>query len=259
MKEQDRNDAPGAITAQAVEDLDQRQLVTWVMDAIRRSIVHYGMWYTQVGQQLGLEEANKLEAAAGDRGMGIMLKRLGKVLGFELEDGLPKPLLDMDRDQLLELAKATSINWLVGDGVWFQAVESDRGMTPAKLCNDGCWAHFSPFEAYRIKQILGLGEHPGLEGLAQALQFRLYSRINKQSIKWEDDGSLAFYMNECRVQVARKRKGLADYPCKSAGLIEYPFFARAIDSRIVTEVIACPPDPHPDEWWCAWEFEIPEV
>ncbi len=63
-------------------------------------------------------------------------------------------------------------------------------------------------------------------------------------------------MNECRVQSARKRKGLDDYPCKSAGLVEYAYFARSIDDRIQTECIGCPPDPHPEDWYCAWRFTL---
>ena len=68
--------------------------------------------------------------------------------------------------------------------------------------------------------------------------------------------SLVYQMNECRVQSTRKRKGLDDYPCKSAGLVEYTYFARSIDDRIRTECIGCPPDPHPEEWYCAWQFTL---
>ena len=60
------------------------------------------------------------------------------------------------------------------------------------------------------------------------------------------------------VSVGRQRKGLADYPCKSAGMVEYPFFARAIDPRIRTECVGCPPDPHPQGWFCAWKFTLEE-
>jgi len=239
-----------------IEDLKREQLVRWVVDVARRAVVHYGMWFGQVSHQLGNERACELEQRAGDRGLPIFIKRLGKVLGFEVRDGLPARLLDMERQELIDLARALSINWLAGDGVWFQAVEGRLGMPTAKLCNDGCWAHFSPYEAFRIKQILQMPERPGLEGLARALEFRLYGLINTQSLHHEPDGSLRFEMNECRVQTARQRKGLDDYPCKSAGLIEYPFFARAIDDRIVTECIGCPPDEHPPQWWCAWRFRL---
>jgi hypothetical protein len=63
-------------------------------------------------------------------------------------------------------------------------------------------------------------------------------------------------MNKCRVQFARNRKGLEDYPCKSGGTIEYTTFAQTIDPRIKTECIGCPPDPHPPEWFCAWRFRV---
>ena len=35
-------------------------------------------------------------------------------------------------------------------------------------------------------------------------------------------------------------------------------FRRTIDSRIETECIGCPPDKHPDDWFCAWKFTIVE-
>jgi hypothetical protein len=103
---------------------------------------------------------------------------------------------------------------------------------------------------------LHLPEEGGLDALETALNYRLYSRINRQSAE-RQNGSLIFKMVNCRVQDARKRQGLEDYPCKSAGMVEYTSFARTIDSRIRTECIACPPDGHPDAWFCAWEFYIP--
>ncbi len=154
--------------------------------------------------------------------------------------------------------EGSAINWLANDGVWFQAVEFEYGMNEAKRCNDSAWAQFSPLEAWSIKRMLELPEQAGLEGLKKALQFRLYAYINTQSFTEETENSFVFRMNECRVQVARKRKGLDDYPCKSGGLVEYTNFAEAIDSRIKTECICCPPDEHPEEYYCAWKFTLIE-
>ncbi|RLB73572.1 MAG: cytosolic protein, partial [Deltaproteobacteria bacterium] len=107
-------------------------------------------------------------------------------------------------------------------------------------------------------RLIGLGDQPGLDGLKEALKLRLYAYVNEQSIVDETDSSFVFQMNQCRVQNSRKRKGLDDYPCKSAGMVEYPRFATAIDKRIKTECIGCPPDPHPEEWFCAWKFTLEE-
>jgi len=162
----------------------------------------------------------------------------------------------MDKKELLALIDATSVNWLANDGVWFQAVEGPFGMADAKHCNDTCWSHFSPYEALRIKMLLGMPDSPGLDGLKSALGFRMYTRINKQSIHDVDANSFIFRMDECRVQSTRKRRGLPDYPCKSAGMVEYPTFASTVDRRITTECIGCPPDAHPEEWYCAWKFTL---
>jgi hypothetical protein len=162
----------------------------------------------------------------------------------------------MSRNELLSLIEINSKNWLAEDGVWFRTVEKRYGMADAKWCNDSCWSHFAPYEALRIKTMLGMPEFPGLEGLKKAMGFRMYAVLNTRSIEQIDQRSFIFRMNECRVQSTRKRKGLPDYPCKSAGIIEYPGFAAAIDSRIRTECIVCPPDEHPEDWYCAWKFTL---
>jgi hypothetical protein len=173
-----------------------------------------------------------------------------------MEDRLPKDLVEMKAENMDALIQTAAKNWLVTDGVWFQAIEFVQGMNDAKRCNDSCWAQFSPYEAFTIKKLLNLDDDCGLEGLKQALGFRMYSFINKQSIVDEGPKSFVFQMNDCRVQSARKRKNLDDYPCKSAGLVEYAYFASAVDKRITTECIGCPPDDHPDKWFCAWRFRL---
>lgn len=240
--------------AASLENLDQEQLAAFLLDMVHRMAMHHGLWFREVEHQLGMEKALQVLNEAYTRGSRIQMKRLGEALGFEVEDGLPVPLLKMPREKLVELAGELGKNWLAQDGVWFQAVENAYGMNDAKRCNDSCWARFSPVEAGAIKRLLGLPERPGLEGLKRALGFRMYARINVQSIVDEGPNAFVFQMNQCRVQTARVRKGLADYPCKSAGLVEYSRFAEAIDARIRTECVGCPPDEHPPEWFCAWRF-----
>lgn len=240
----------------AVENLSQKELAAMVMDMLHRTIVHHVFWFKEVEHQFGFEKALEIMGDAYEKSRGIQLHRWGKLFGFKLVDGIPEPLLDMPRAKLTELVGSLGLNWLAGDGIWFQTVESKQGMLDAKRCNDSCWAWFSPFEAWSIKRLLNLPEQPGLAGLKTALQMRLYARINVQSILEESPDSLLLQMNDCRVQSARSSKGLADYPCKSAGIVEYTTFARAIDSRIKTECVGCPPDSHPQEWACAWRFSI---
>ncbi len=242
--------------ARVQEDLGHEDTARLVIDYLHRQIVHYVMWFAEVRHQLGWEKAWPILEAAYARSYAIQMKRLADTLGFEMKDDVPGPLLALDGEALQALKERVAKNWLANDGVWFQAVEFSRGMYDAKRANDSCWSAFSPFEAWSIKRFLGLSEKPGLDGLKRALQFRLYAAVNRQSIDEETETSFVFRMNDCRVQAARKRKGLDDYPCKSGGMAEYPTFAEAVDPRIRTECLGCPPDEHPPEWYCAWRFTL---
>ena len=243
---------------QSPEDLNHEESARLIIDYLHRIMMHHAMWYAEVRHQLGRDKAEQVLAKAYEQSYGIQMKRLAKTLGFEMVGDIPQPLLNLSDKVLEDLKQNIAVNWLANDGVWFQAVEFSRGMFDAKRCNDSCWVYFSPFEAWSIRRFLNLSPRSGLEGLKKALRFRLYATINKQSIIEESPQSFVFQMTDCRVQSTRKRKGLDDYPCKSAGVVEYPGFAEAIDPRIKTECVGCPPDAHPGEWYCSWRFTIEE-
>lgn len=246
------------ISTMSGEDLGHQDTARLVLNYLQRLIMHHGLWFAEVKHQFGQQVAMEMLAEVSETTLQVQLKHLGKTLGFNLVGGLPEPMLAMEPDDLHMLRQSLAKCWLANDGIWFQAVEQRFSMNDAKRCNDSCWALFSPVEAGSIKAFLGLGKRPGLDGLQQALGFRLYEGINQQSVLRESADSVVFRMTNCRVQSARKRKNLPDYPCKSAGLVEYSRFASAIDERIVTECIGCPPDPHPEEWYCAWRFVLPK-
>ncbi|MBF0297800.1 MAG: cytosolic protein [Oligoflexia bacterium] len=239
------------------DELNTRELARLIIDFIHRIAIHHGMWFSEVQHQLGQEKAQKIINEVYLQSYEVQIKRLSKILNFTLDDNnIPTSFLNSSREDLIKLKDNLATNWLANDGIWFQAVENTNGMFDAKRCNDSCWAQFSPFEALSIKKLLNLKENSGVDGLKNALNFRLYASINKQHISEENEHSFVFSMSDCRVQSARKRKGLEDYPCKSAGMVEYTTFASAIDQRIKTECIGCPPDKHPEEWYCSWRFSI---
>jgi len=79
--------------------LDQ---VAEIADAMRRIIVHYGLWLSECVHQFGLDKALEIERPAGDKSFAIQIKRLSEVLGFELKNGLPAALFDLDPEKLAQ-------------------------------------------------------------------------------------------------------------------------------------------------------------
>jgi len=171
------------------------------------------------------------------------------------EDAL-KVLRALEKEDLIRIVMDDAKNWLAHDGLWFQAVEGAHGMDAAISADRAAWERFTAVEAKRIMERLGMERGGGIPALLEALRHRLYARLNAQEATEVSERRAVFVMRDCRVQSARRRKGLPDFPCKAVGLVEYAGFAKTIDPRIETRCIACPPDERPEGVWCAWEFTI---
>jgi hypothetical protein len=163
-----------------------------------------------------------------------------------------KPVQEDVSQALTDAAK----NWVAMDGLWFQAVEQAYGMDAALAMDRMVWEQFAVIEAQRIKERLALPEKGGLDALEIALNNRLVSLLNELEILRPEEKTLIVTLKTCRVQTARKRKGLPEFPCRSIGLVEFPVFARTIDPRIMTTCLSCPPETLPGTPYCSWKFTL---
>jgi len=240
------------------------EIVDLASDELRRLIgiflghviMHYGLWFTQASMKFGVGEAIELEQGIVERHFQRALARLAPHFNIKTTDGVPEILFEKSREELLLLISDIAKTWVTGDGLWFQSIETPYGMGPAKAVNDSCWSIFARLEAFKIMRFLGVNETDMLNTLERALKLRIYSSINAHSTERDENGNLLFYMTECRVQSARRHKGMDDYPCKSAGITEYTEFALGINQDILTECVWCPPDRVPDKQFCAWKFSL---
>ena len=169
-----------------------------------------------------------------------------------------KDLERLNKEELINYIKDLSKNWLAIDGTWFQVVEKEFGLEKAIELDAAQWKRFTVIETKRIMRRFNIQENGGILALVKALNYRVYANINVQEIVEISENRCIFRMNDCRVQYARKRRNLPDFPCKPVGIIEYQDFAKTIDPRIKTKCVCCPPDQHPDNYYCAWEFTIEE-
>lgn len=165
-------------------------------------------------------------------------------------------LENFSKAKLIEIIKMCAKNWLAHDGSWFLAIEEAYGLEEAIKFDAEAWRRFTVLEAQRIMETFAISKKGGLKALAQALQCRMYAYLNEQEIIPVNEKKLIFRMKHCRVQETRRRKKLYEFHCKPVGIVEFSGFARTIDPRIKTACIVCPPDHHPEKFWCAWEFTI---
>jgi len=238
------------------DNFSREKIIELINDLLSRASFHHVFWFNEVKKYFGNSEAYKILKNVNKKSTEIQKNRIIKTLGVSPSSNLFFDVNILSNEQLKLYCEVIAINWLANDGIWFQEIEFNYSIKEAKHCNDLCWLNFSPFEALSICEYLKLSADSGLNGLKTALNYRLYALINKQSVHDDLEKSFVFQMDDCRVQSARKRKGLNDYPCKSAGIIEYTEFAKAIDSKIKTECVCCPPDEHLNNHYCVWKFYV---
>lgn len=164
-------------------------------------------------------------------------------------------ITDLSRLELLELVHLYAKNWLAHDGCWFLSTEEKYGMSTAIEIDLQSWRKFTVVEARRLIDFLELGENSGIDGLKKALRFRLYATLNEDEII-VNGNILEYRVRTCRVQAARRKKGLPDFPCKSVGLVEYGLFGKTIDEQLQMECVSCPPEITNAEYHCIWQFQL---
>jgi SAM-dependent methyltransferase len=168
----------------------------------------------------------------------------------------PPVFAALDRGGLFKALDVFAKSWLAHDGCWFLAAEERYGMETAIELDAASWRRFAAAEARRIMEAFSIPQGGGLDALQQALSYRMYSFVNPSRVERSPEGDvLRFFMETCRVQQTRRRKGLPDFPCRNVGIVEFETFARTVDARITTTCLSCPPDPGADGH-CGWEFRL---
>ena len=163
----------------------------------------------------------------------------------------------LPREKLIELIQMYAKDWLAHDGCWFLSIEKKRGIDEAMEHDANAWKQFTQIEARRIKELLGLPEYAGVEGLAQAFKFRFQASLNDPEVIVEGN-TVTYRARKYRTQDARERKGLDYFPCAPVGIVEYGYFAKTIDPRFEAETISCAPDITDPTARCVWKFTLKE-
>ena len=160
----------------------------------------------------------------------------------------------LPKGTLVKLVKMYARNWQTLDGLWFRNVEAEYGLEAAVKLDLKNWEKQSVMEAERIRKVLKLnkGGLPSVLCVLSLMSWQLSSPI----FECEEEGPqrIVFYYPRCSVQEGRRKQGKEEFPCKNMKLTLLSNLARVIEPRAIVKCLTCPPDPHPQEFWCKWEL-----
>jgi len=142
--------------------------------------------------------------------------------------------------------------WAV-DGLYFLGIEELSGTEVATKIDAEVWAVMGKIEARKLKEFLGITRND-IPSMITALQFTSWALdLEDKELTITKDRAVIRNVR-CRVQNTRRSKGLNEFGCKPVRFGFLKAFAKEFNSEIVVKCIVCPPDSHPENLWCEWEF-----
>ncbi len=156
-----------------------------------------------------------------------------------------------------KLAEVFSRSITTMDGLWFLAAEKKFGFDAALELDIEVWEKLGSIQARRMLTAFAIKEENPIRTLIRALQVDSVCCVYAPEVTvLNNDNKAVLCLTDCPPQKARIRDGKGEFPCKPVGIAFFKTYTEVIDPRIKTTCLACPPDAHPPEYWCKWQFEI---
>jgi len=167
-----------------------------------------------------------------------------------------KKLAKMPTEKLLDYLFLQIRNLWRVDGLYFLEIEKMFGTKAAAQIDANVWESMAVLEAKSLQKMFGIGENPDIPAIMELLQLTSWALDQPFKTVEVSAGKAILSINRCRTQEARLRKGLAEFPCKTVRFGYLKTFVNTLNPKVEVNCLVCPPDPHPKDLWCMWEFKI---
>jgi len=157
-------------------------------------------------------------------------------------------------DKLVEFCSRSAYTL---DGLWFTLVEEKFGLEKALEIDIEVWRRLSEAQARRVLKYFHITEEHPVPKLMKVIQLDPLLYVFEPQVVEMTEKKAVLRMTNCPPQKARIRDGRGEFPCKPVGINMLNAYIRVIDPRIEMTHAICPPDLHPDHFWCEWHFEMP--
>jgi hypothetical protein len=165
-------------------------------------------------------------------------------------------LAEMPLEKLLDIFFLQIRNLWRVDGLYFLGIEQKFGTDAATEIDADVWEAMAKIEAKSLQRMFQVGENPGVSVILDLLKRSSWALDQPFKTIEVDERRAVLGIDRCRTQEARLGKGLCEFPCKKVRFGYLRGFAKTLNPKIEVNCLVCPPDKHPEDSWCKWEFEI---
>jgi hypothetical protein len=146
--------------------------------------------------------------------------------------------------------------WRV-DGLYFLGIEKKFGTEAATEIDAGVWESMAVIEAKSLQRMFKVEENPNITTIIELLRKSSWALDQPFKNIEIGDKRATLSIDRCRTQETRLSKSLSEFPCKRVRFGYLKNFAKTLNPKVEVNCLACPPDKHPKDLWCKWEFILP--
>ena len=161
----------------------------------------------------------------------------------------------INKDKLADFIFMHLRNMWAVDGLYYLFIEEKFGKNEATEIDRKVWEVMGKIEARKIKDFFKI-KGSDVKTVLNALKYSGWAMDleDKEIIINKEKGVIRNI--KCRVQNSRIKKGLSEFGCKPVRHGFLKAFAKEFNQDVHVICKVCPPDEHPDNLWCEWEFKI---
>jgi len=165
-------------------------------------------------------------------------------------------LSKLSQSDLLDFIDMLQKNWWNLQNNYVLYINNTYGEEAAVKADSHCFTANARTQMHRLKKLFHLKDD--LQSLMDAMILSTIW-VNSDYDAWKvDDNKFRIRVHNCYQQIRRVQDGLGELPCKPAGFSICEEAAKVINQNAEVKCIVCPPDRHPVDVWCEWEFIMPQ-
>ena len=168
-----------------------------------------------------------------------------------------KMLAKMPVEKLLDFFFLQIRNLWRVDGLYFLGIEKKFGTEAATEIDTGVWEVMAAIEAKSLQKMFNVGENPEIPTIIKLLGKSSWALDQPFKTIEINNEKATLSIGRCRTQETRLSKGLSEFPCKKVRFGYLKNFAKTLNPKVEVNCLICPPDKHPKDLWCKWEFKLP--
>ena len=165
-------------------------------------------------------------------------------------------LAKMPKEKLLDFFFLQIRNLWRVDGLYFLGIEKKFGTEAATEIDASVWETMAQIEARSLQKMFNVGDNPNVSTIIELLHKSSWSLDQPFKTIEVSSERAVLSINMCRTQETRLGKGLSEFPCKLVRFGYLKNFAKTLNPKVEVNCLICPPDKHPKETWCQWEFRM---